>query len=292
MRRPDGLVLRSGQFACPVTLRTGLRHQGIWELGRFWAIGESPRPDWRVRVAKMGLGLSKTATDGRYRNSGSRTSWSSRGSARSRSESSDAGGDLAVANVRSGPSHKPPTIAALWCLRRIFSTTSRWPRSMKLMIFIFDPQWGHSSGSTSNTRLTRAAQLEAVPLDLACAADRASSTSRRSIFTSPFDASLARMPRWRYEYQPKYLTRCSPLSGMCCVSSARKSSASKTWKLRLAPPAKSLLAGVGKRRQSPFCARYTTDPDSVTRTILAKLNGQRTMYSASRCNPDVSQAGK
>ena len=125
MRRPDGLVLRSGQFACPVTLRTGLRHQGIWELGRFWAIGESPRPDWRVRVAKMGLGLSKTATDGRYRNSGSRTSWSSRGSARSRSESSDAGGDLAVANVRSGPSHKPPTIAALWCLRRIFSTTSR-----------------------------------------------------------------------------------------------------------------------------------------------------------------------
>ena len=34
--------------------------------------------------------------------------------------------------------------------------------------------------------------------------------------------------RRRYEYQPKYLTRCYPLSGMCCVSSARKSSASKT----------------------------------------------------------------
>ena len=53
-----------------------------------------------------------------------------------------------------------------------------------------------------------------------------------------------------------------------------------------------VAAGVGKRRQSPFCARYTTEPDSVTRTILAKLNEQRTMYSASRCSPDVSPAGK
>ena len=32
-----------------------------------------------------------------------------------------------------------------------------------------------------------------------------------------------------------------------------------------------LLAGVGNRRQLPFCARYTTEPDSVMRTILAKL---------------------
>jgi len=42
---------------------------------------------------------------------------SSRGSADSRAKSPDPGGDLAVANVRSGPSHRPQC-------RRIFSTTA------------------------------------------------------------------------------------------------------------------------------------------------------------------------
>ena len=42
-----------------------------------------------------------------YRNSGSSTNWSSRGSDASRSESAALGGALAVANVRNGPSHKP-----------------------------------------------------------------------------------------------------------------------------------------------------------------------------------------
>ena len=64
------------------------------------------------------------------------------------------GGDLAVANVRNGPSQTPQC-------RRIFSTTSFWLRSMKAMTFIFDPHLGHSMGSVSNTRFMRAAQLEA-----------------------------------------------------------------------------------------------------------------------------------
>ena len=157
-----------------------------------------------------------------------------------------------MAKVRSRPCHRSPTIAPLWCPRRIFSTTYRWRRSMKPMIFILDPHLGHANGSTSNTRFTNAAQLEPVPPDCPFAADRASATSRRSILRYSPGASLARMPRRRYEYQPKYLTRCSPLSGMCCVSSARKSRASKTWKLRRGPPAKSPLAGVGNRRQSAF----------------------------------------
>ena len=63
MAQSGRLVLRSGQLTCPETLRTRLRRQGMRELGRLWAIGESPRPDRRVRVAKMWLGASKTATD-------------------------------------------------------------------------------------------------------------------------------------------------------------------------------------------------------------------------------------
>ena len=63
MAQSGRLVLRSGQLTCPETLRTRLRRQGMRELGRLWAIGESPRLDRRVRVAKMWLGASKTATD-------------------------------------------------------------------------------------------------------------------------------------------------------------------------------------------------------------------------------------
>jgi hypothetical protein len=37
-------------------------------------------------------------------------------------------------------------------------------------------------------------------------------------------------------------TRCSPLLGMCCVTSARKSRALKIWKLRCGPARKSALA--------------------------------------------------
>ncbi len=114
-------------------------------MGRFWAIGEFPLPDRRARLAQMAFSVFETAADTRYRYSGSSTNWSSRGSDAFRSESAALGGDLAVANVRSGPSHRPQC-------RRIFSTTSRWRRSMKLMIFILDPHWEHSSGSTSNTR--------------------------------------------------------------------------------------------------------------------------------------------
>ena len=36
--------------------------------------------------------------------------------------------------------------------------------------------------------------------------------------------------------------------------------------LEVAPRAKSPLTGVGNRRQSAFSARYTTEPESVTRT--------------------------
>ena len=97
--RSGGIGLRSGQFTCPVTLRTRLPIQDIWELCRYGAIGESSRPVRCVQVAKMGLGVSKTATDGRYRNSGASTNWSSRGSAGSRSGSSGLGGALAEANL-------------------------------------------------------------------------------------------------------------------------------------------------------------------------------------------------
>ena len=96
------------------------------------AIRELPPPDRCARLAQIGFGVFETAADTRYKYSGSSTNWSSRGSAGSRSESLACGGALAVANVRSGPSHKPQC-------RRIFSTTSRWRRSMKLMIFILDP---------------------------------------------------------------------------------------------------------------------------------------------------------
>jgi hypothetical protein len=41
-------------------------------------------------------------------------------------------------------------------------------------------------------------------------------------------------------------------SGMCWVSSVKKSNGSKTWKLRASPPKKSGLAGLGNRWQSRF----------------------------------------
>ena len=64
--------------------------------------------------------------------------------------------------------------------------------------------------------------------------------------------------------------------------------------LKVAAGAASQITAYG-RWEAPTVALLRTmytEPDSVSRTILAKLNGQRTMYSASRCNPDVSQAGK
>lgn len=85
----------------------------------------------------------------------SSTNFSSRGSARFRSGSSGLGRTLAEASICGGRSHRPPTIALLWSPRRSFSTVSRWLRSMKSTTFILDPHGGHSSGSTSNTRLTR-----------------------------------------------------------------------------------------------------------------------------------------
>ena len=106
--------------------------QGTRELGRFSAMGQFLPPDRRTRLAQRRLGVFETAADTHYKYSGSSTNWSSRGSAGSRADSPGFGGALAVANVRSGPSHKPQC-------RRIFSTTSRWRRSMKAMTFIFDP---------------------------------------------------------------------------------------------------------------------------------------------------------
>ena len=76
-------------------------------MGPFWANGEFVPPDRRTRLAQIGFGVFETAADTRYKYSGSSTNWSSRGSADSRPESADPGGDLAVANVRNGPSHKP-----------------------------------------------------------------------------------------------------------------------------------------------------------------------------------------
>ena len=129
--RSGGIGLRSGQFTCPVTLRIPLRSQGIWELPRHRAIGELSRPVWCVQVVKMGLGVSKTDTDRRYRNSGASINWRSRGSAGSRSGSSGLGGAPAEASVRSGSCHRPPTgtdakrwRAALWCSRKIFTQCS------------------------------------------------------------------------------------------------------------------------------------------------------------------------
>ena len=55
----------------------------------------------------MAFDVLETAADTRYRYSGSSTNWSSRGSVDSLPEFPDPGGDLAVANVRNGPSHKP-----------------------------------------------------------------------------------------------------------------------------------------------------------------------------------------
>ena len=62
----------------------------------------------------------------------------------------------ALAPVRIGPSHCPQ-----W--RRIRSITSPWQRSMKVTIFICPLQHGHSSGSTSYTRLMSMAQVEIEP---------------------------------------------------------------------------------------------------------------------------------
>ena len=132
MGRSDRLVLRSGPMACPGTLRTRLPNPGTRELDWFWTIRKFPRPERAARLAQIAFSVFETASDTRYRYSGSSTNWSSRGSAGSRSESPAFGGALAVANVRSGPSHRPQC-------RRMFSTMSRWLRSMKLTTFILDP---------------------------------------------------------------------------------------------------------------------------------------------------------
>ena len=52
-----------------------------------------------------------------------------------------------VASVRIGPSQRPPTIASLWCPRRIRSMTSCWFRSMKPgnLTDHYDPRTKHIS---------------------------------------------------------------------------------------------------------------------------------------------------
>ena len=67
--------------------------------------------------------------------------------------------------------------------------------------------------------------------------------------------ALACRPRAREEYQPKYLTRCFLVSGMCWLSSAMKSRGSKSWKLRLTSAKRFSLAGLGKRCGAFFSAR-------------------------------------
>ena len=94
------------------------------------------------------------------------------------------------------------------------------------------------------------------------------------------------------DYPPAYRMRCFPGSGTCRVISARKSSGSKTWKLRLVPPKRSALAALGNRWQSVLSARESTLPCSVTRITRARLNGQRTRYGARRSTPAAPPAAR
>jgi hypothetical protein len=82
------------------------------------------------------------------------------------------------------------------------SITSAWQRSMKLMIFICPPQHGHTSGSTSYTRLISIAQVEMALARGPRVADSEALSAERSMGTvSSLGSSalqrLARIPRCR-----------------------------------------------------------------------------------------------
>ena len=123
------------------------------------------------------------------RNSGSSPNWSSRGSDVSRCDSAVLG--VALANVRSGPSHRPHC-------RRIFSTTSRWLRSMNHTTFILDPlQCPECGGEIKVAWLIEPAQagvIEAIGFYNCCASRAA----------GPGTATV--------EHRPQCLTRIKKLS--------------------------------------------------------------------------------
>jgi hypothetical protein len=94
-----------------------------------------------------------------------------------------------------GPSQSSP-----W--RKIRSITSCCRRSMKLMTSIAPPHSGHSSGSTSKTRLINIAHVEGEPARGPAETGLAALMTEWSIGRASPAPDLARSPRRRGEYQP------------------------------------------------------------------------------------------
>ena len=82
--------------------------KGTREMGCSWAIDELLPPDRRTRLARRWFALFKATADTRYKYCGSGTNWRNARLSPFSTYVPDFGGDLAVANFRSGPSRRPP----------------------------------------------------------------------------------------------------------------------------------------------------------------------------------------